>query len=64
MPSFAEAQDAFLARFFSRYPIHATDAATTSTTTHGLDLTDVGRDFSALAWLAERAHPSPGIREG
>jgi uncharacterized protein (DUF885 family) len=50
--SFAEAQDAFFAGFFSHYPIHATEAGNHEQDHRWPDLTDAGRE-ERLAWLAE-----------
>jgi uncharacterized protein (DUF885 family) len=50
--SFAEAQDAFFAGFFSRYPVHATDAGNHEHDDEWPDLTDAGRE-ERLAWLAD-----------
>ena len=50
--SFAKAQDAFFAGFFSRYPIHATEAGNHEHDHEWPDLTDAGRE-ARLAWLAE-----------
>ena len=50
--SFAEAQAAFFAGFFSRYPTHATNAGNHEHDSDWPDLTDAGRE-ERLAWLAE-----------
>ena len=50
--SFATAQDAFFAGFFSRYPTHATEAGNHEHDHEWPDLTDDGRS-GRLAWLAD-----------
>ncbi|HET8777837.1 MAG TPA: DUF885 family protein, partial [Candidatus Limnocylindria bacterium] len=49
--SFAEAQDAFFAEFFRRYPVHATNAGNHDHDDRWPDLTDAGT-AERLAWLA------------
>ena len=50
--SFAEAQDAFFADFFRRYPVHATEAGNHEHDHRWPDLTDAGTS-ERLAWLAD-----------
>ena len=50
--SFAEAQDAFFAGFFSRYPVHATDAGNHEHDDRWPDLTEAGQR-DRLEWLSE-----------
>lgn len=50
--SFAEAQNAFLSGFFSRYPTHATEAGNHEHDDRWPDLTEAGRE-ERLAWLAD-----------
>jgi uncharacterized protein (DUF885 family) len=49
--SFAATQDAFFDGFFSRYPMHATDAGNHEHDSDWPDLSDAARD-ERLAWLA------------
>ena len=50
--SCAAAQDAFFAGFFSRYPVHATDAGNHEHDSRWPDLSDAARE-ERLAWLAD-----------
>ena len=50
--TFAEAQDAFFADFFRRYPVHATEAGNHEHDDRWPDLTDVGT-AERVAWLRE-----------
>jgi uncharacterized protein (DUF885 family) len=54
--SFASAQDAFFAGFFTHYPTYATDAGNHEHDSEWPDLTDAARD-ERLAWLTD-AHAS------
>jgi len=58
--SFPEAQDAFFAGFFSRYPTHATDAGNHEYDSEWPDLTDAARD-ERLAWLAAQRSALDGL---
>ena len=58
--SFVEAQDAFFAGFFSRYPIHATEAGNHEHDSDWPDLTDAGRD-ERLAWLNDIRSTLEGV---
>jgi uncharacterized protein (DUF885 family) len=58
--TFAEAQDAFFADFFRRYPVHATEAGNHEHDGRWMDLTDAGR-AERLAWLADVRATFEGI---
>ena len=58
--SVAEAQDAFFAGFFSRYPTHATEAGNHEHDHAWPDLTDAGRD-ERIGWLAEQRGALEGL---
>jgi uncharacterized protein (DUF885 family) len=61
--SFAEAQDAFFAEFFRRYPVHATEAGNHEHDDRWPDLTDAGT-AERVAWLGEiraRAEAANGL---
>ncbi len=58
--SFSEAQDAFFADFFGRYPIHATDAGNHEHDHEWPDLTDAGRD-ERLGWSADARASIAGL---